>query len=746
MAKKLRTVLVSGCTPAMRPSWRPQCTPLSRAIIGLLSVGACLPLFAQEVVETVVVSATKRAEPIQKVPMSVKALTGEQLQERGVTTLEDALPGEPGVVINKGTTAVSRNVAIRGVTDTAFALTQSTVAIYIDELPTSVVQSSGNVDLALYDIDKVILIRGPRSTLYGSASLGGTIKIETRNPSLRSTEGSVRLGLSKTQGAGGWNQELVASVSSPLVKDQVAVGITAYRNKQAGYVDHPTLGNDVNEVATEGVRVALFGQLTPQWSVSGRLYAQEIKAGNGSLFLPGTDLRTKPTAILEPWSDKLGAGSVALKYDGSAFQFVSATSYFDKIAKYDTDNTGFFGPFGPAFGLPASQIYRTIGEFSSKVFAQEFRFLSPDAKNGLTWSAGLFYSTEKSINTGGTPVPVIGNFFGSDSSTDRRQTAVFGELGYKFENGLTVNSGLRYTQYTSDDSNTLTQFGRPQPALARLNEKPLTPHVSASYALGKDTYYAQASQGFRLGKTNFPLFIPPGLNFVQPAFAGSDSLWTYEVGAKTSWLANRVNLNLAAYATRWKNPQLTVFAPTGFTYVDSLGRRNPGAGIDVRGFELDIVARPTSALQVSAGLGYVDSRINRDVIGLDTVTNPLTFAVEERVTPKGTRVVGIPRVTANATARYSFSVGHWPAFVGASVQHVGKYNSDFRTSPGSNRVLGDYTALDLRAGLDIKDVSFTLYVNNATNARPYVVQNTLPPETVGSIRPRTMGIVASYQF
>jgi iron complex outermembrane receptor protein len=144
-------------------------------------------------------------------------------------------------------------------------------------------------------------------------------------------------------------------------------------------------------------------------------------------------------------------------------------------------------------------------------------------------------------------------------------------------------------------------------------------------------------------------------------------------------------------------------------------------------------------------VGYVDSRINRDVIGLDTVTTA-TGGVEERVTRKGTRVVGIPRVTANATARYSFSVGSFPAFIGGSVQHVGEYNSDFRTSPGSNRVLGGYTAVDLRGGVDIGNLSLTAFVNNATNTRPLVYQNTLPPETVGSIRPRTVGVVATYSF
>lgn len=727
--------------------------PLPAPVLRLSPLSACLaaalglPLgaaaqqapAANEGVETITVTATKRTETLQAVPLSVKAITGDELERRGITTLEEALPGEPGVVFNGGGSAVNRNIAIRGVNDGGgSSLTQSPVAIYIDDMPTSVVQGNGNVSPLLYDIEQVTVIRGPRSTLYGSASLGGTIKIVTRNPSLTEREGSVRLGLSKTAKSSDWNNEAVASLSLPVAKDVAAVGITVYRNELAGYVDDPNLGKDVDRVVTRGARLALYAQPSQRWQVSGRIYTQEMESDSRSFFTPDTDLVITGKSVLEPETDKFNAFNLAVTYKADHFDIVSATTYFDKKASYSSDLTGSFGPFNGAFGLPADTLWVLYGNFDSKVVAQELRMVSAEVKQGLTWSAGLFYSNEKTVNFAETPVPVLGNAFGSDSRVDRTQTAFFGELGYKFAGGWSVNTGLRRTQYESVDTINLVQFGVPSENNAVVKESPTTPHVSLAYTDGRQNYYVQASKGFRMGKTNFPLAIPPGVDFTIPSFVESDSLWTYEAGAKLSLLDNRVNVNASAYVTKWDNPQLTLTAPPAvgpFTYVDSLGRLNPGAGIEVRGFEVELNARPTPALRVSAGLGYTDSTFNQDVIGLDATGG---------VTPEGTRVAGIPKVTANASVRYDFSLMDRPASAGFNLAHVGSYDSGY--TPATRRTLGGYTSADVRMSVDIEDFTVTAFVNNLSDTRPYVSTFPTVPEGVSTIRPRTIGIVGTYRF
>jgi outer membrane receptor for ferric coprogen and ferric-rhodotorulic acid len=379
-----------------------------------------------------------------------------------------------------------------------------------------------------------------------------------------------------------------------------------------------------------------------------------------------------------------------------------------------------------------------FGGFDSKVVAQELRLVSSEVKNGITWSAGAFWSNEKTSNFGDTPVAFLGNAFGSNTAVDRTQSALFGELGYKFPNGMAVNAGVRRTSYESDDQVNLTQFGATTVNNAVIKETPITPHASLSWGDTRSTYYVQASKGFRLGKTNFPLAIPPGVTFVVPPFATSDSLWTYEAGAKLSLADNRVNLNAAVYSTKWKNPQLTLASPPavgGFTYVDSLGRLNPGASVDVQGFEIEVVARPTAALRLAAGVGYTDSTFSRDVVGLDAFGG---------VTPGGTSSAGIPRVTANASVRYDFALAGRPANVGFNLQHVGGYQSGY--TPATRRTLGDYTAMDLRFGVDIGDLTLTAFVNNLTDERPLLSSTLFGPETVSTLRPRTIGVVGTYRF
>ncbi len=721
----------------------PRLSPLSACLAAAL--GVPLGAAAQQApaantgVETVTVTATKRTETLQAVPLSVKAITGDELERRGITTLEEALPGEPGVVFNGGGSALNRNIAIRGVNDGGgSSLTQSPVAIYIDDMPTSVVQGNGNVSPLLYDIEQVTLIRGPRSTLYGSASLGGTIKITTRNPSLTQREGFARLGVSKTAKSSDWNNEAVASLSVPLSNNVAAVGLTVYRNELAGIVDDPGLGKDVDKSVATGARLSLYAEPHKRLQVSGRLYTQKQEVGSRSFFTPGTDLVITAKSVLEPETDQFNAGNLAVTYKADGFDLVSATTYFDKKASYASDLTGAFGPFNGVFGLPANTLWVIYGKFNSRVTSQELRMVSAEVKQGVTWSAGLFYSNEKTVNTGETPVPVLGNALGTDSRVDRTQIAVFGELGYKFAGGWSVNTGLRRTQYESDDTINFLQFGVNSNNNAVVKESPVTPHVSLAYTDGRQNYYVQASKGFRIGKTNFPLAVPPGVPFTSPTFVKSDSLWTYEAGAKLSLLDNRVNLNTSIYMTKWDNPQLTLVAPPTvgpFTYVDSLGRLNPGAGIEVRGFEVELTARPTSALRLSAGLGYTDSTFNRSVIGLDAGGG---------TTPSGTRVAGIPKITANASVRYDFALASLPASVGLNLAHVGSYDSGYTVA--TRRSLGGYTTADLRMSVDIGDLTVTAFANNLTDKRPLVSSFPTVPEGVSTIRPRTIGVVGTYRF
>jgi iron complex outermembrane recepter protein len=713
-------------------------TPTSVVLL-MLAAAVGGPAFAQATdqgVQTVTVTATKRAQSLQEVPLSVTALKGEDLDRKGIQRWEDALTGEPSVSISTTGSALGNNIAIRGVSDGTGGLTQSTVAIYIDEMPVTVAQYSGNPSLLLYDIDKVTVIRGPRSTLYGSSSLGGTLKIETLNPGLKRMEGFARVGYGRPSSSSAYNTELAASVSVPLSTDVAALGVTAYRVGVGGALDSPTLGKDVDGQTTKGARIAFFAQPARGFTVAAKLYAQDFdaKATTRIDAAKGSALIGPTTAVLEPSTDKFRGGTLTLKYKTDAFEIVSATSHFDKTANYIGDLTGFFGPVLAGFGVAAGTPIVTNGLFASKVSAQELRLVSNEVKTGLFWSAGLFYSDETTDNNASTPSP-IGEIFGSLTKFKHKQTAIFGEAGYKLASGFELAGGIRRTNYKADDRVSLSGiFAVPGVNASDKKETPLTPYLSAAYRFDGQMVYAQASKGFRPGKANFPVIPVPG--FDVPKSAAADSLWTYELGAKSSWLNNRVTANASVYYTDWSNPQLTLSLPTGFTYINSIGALSPGAGAKIKGFEFELVARPMPELRVSAGIGYTDATFTKDVKALD----PSGALVKA-----GSRLASIPRVTASASLRYDFAIMSRSSVFDASLRHSGSYYNDYNSA--TKQLIGDMTTLDLRLTMSFgENFDVAAYVNNATDARPLTTLNAAPFNFGTTIRPRTIGITGTYRF
>ncbi|MEJ0040376.1 MAG: TonB-dependent receptor [Gammaproteobacteria bacterium] len=706
--------------------------PTSLAL--LLSVPAFAPvpaLAADQGEETVVVTATKRAQNAQDVPLSLTAITGDELDRKGLRRWEDALEGEPSIVVTpSGNSSIGSNIAIRGVSDGADGgLTQSAVAMYIDEMPVTVAQSTGNPSLLLYDIDKITVIRGPRSTLYGSSSLGGTVKIETLNPSLSDTKGFAHVGYGRPSSSDSSNTDLAASLSTPIAADVAAIGVTAYRVENGGVIDSPTLGKDVDGTTTKGARIALFAKPAAGLSINAKLYAQDYDNRASSAIDPrkGGELVAPPTAVLEAGTDRFRGATVTIRYTTDSFEFVSATTRFDKTLTYTSDLTSRFGPILTAFGVPTGTPIVVEGSFASKVTSQELRLVSSETRTGPFWSAGLFYSDESTDNDASTPSPV-GEVFGSLSTFNHKQAAAFGEGGFKFAHGLELGGGLRITEYKSaDEINLLGLFAVPGTRNVNSTEKPVTPYLSAAYHIDRQLLYVQASKGSRPGKGNFPVIPVPGYDV--PGYASADSLWTYEAGAKTSWMDNRVTANLAIYYTDWKNAQLTLTLPTSFTYINSIGSLNPGAGVAVKGIDFELAARPAPGLRLSAALGYVDSTFTKDITALD----PTGAVVTE-----GSRLAGIPRLTANSSLRYDFALVGRPSTFDATVRHVGSYYSDYNSA--TKQLIGKRTTLDLRLGTRFaENIDLALYMNNATNEHPFVTQTL-------TLRPRTAGIAGTYTF
>lgn len=673
-------------------------------------------------------TATKRSEKLQDIPLSVAVVTGKDLERGGINSVDDALRGLAGINSFSGGNTLAKNIIVRGVSDGPFGgLSQSTVSLYVDDIPITVAQVSGNVGLALYDIDQVSVIRGPRSTLYGSASLGGTVKIETKTPSLSRASYGGSVDISNTRFSGGASVDGYVRGSTPVIKDRLSLGLVAYRNTQNGFIDNAVLGRDIDDVQTQGFRASLFAAPTKNYTLSLKYSFQNIDGNSASQFSPTLGGDLIDTAILAetPYADRFRAIALVQKYHAPWFDVVSATSHFTKKAPYSSDLSLFFVPI---LGLPSGTTLQTRGSFNSNVTSQEIRLTSVEQKRGLVWSAGGFYSTETTDNNANTPSP-IGELNGSLTRFAFEQAAVFGELGLKFGNGLELNGGLRYTRYNSQAAiNFLGLFAIPGQVDVNFREDPLTPHASISYHLGSQLIYFQYSRGFRLGKGNFPVLPAPG--FDVPAFSTSDSLNTYEVGAKTSWLNQRLIANLSAYRTDWNNPQLTLALPNGFTFINSLGALSPGAGIRIYGGEVELVATLIRNLFLTTSGGVSSSTITQDARGLDPTG---------AITPAGTRTAGVPLFTGNGSVHYDFRLLGRAANVDVAARYVGGYASAYGVTAFP---LADYVTLNVRYGMRFGPVNATVYASNVTDARPLLSNFLLSGifEGATTIRPRSIGI------
>ena len=305
--------------------------------------------------------------------------------------------------------------------------------------------------------------------------------------------------------------------------------------------------------------------------------------------------------------------------------------------------------------------------------------------------------------------------FDSDSNYIYKTYAVFAEIGVDITPDLTFTAGGRYTDYKTTVDLDSSIFFVPTMAVIKASDDDFSPRIALNYNYGNGSLYAQASKGFRLGQVNIPIPTLPGETY--PEFFSSDSLWNYEIGAKTRWLDDTLSLNLAVYQIDWKDIQVTRTGGLGFTFVDNAGKAR------IRGFELEAVAMPTPDTIWTAGVGYIDGKIIEPVAGV---------ALDNAQLP------GSPKWTVSTSLQQNFDLAGSEAFLRADLLYYGKYDDSFSVL-GPPLENGDYVKLDLRAGTTIGNVDVNVFVTNLTDDRPILARVAFVADAKTSIQPRTFG-------
>ncbi len=688
----------------------------------------------------IVVTAQKRAESLQNVPVSITTFGAQALKDRAVESFMDYATSVPnlGFGASGDGAANSRTISIRGVSG------DNTTGFYLDETPLP-----DSLDPRIVDIDHIEVLRGPQGTLYGARSMGGTARLLTNQPDTTNFSAGVHTGISTTEHTTAPNYVADGVVNLPLIQDMLGLRMVGFFDREAGFFrrDFPTLPggtslstvDDVGRSVVQGGSLSLLLKVNDVLTVTPRILHQETTY-NGFPFADGTVTHFSATNFLqartfdvpEGGSDRWTLYSLGIHYTLPLGEIVSSTSYFDREIKEREDESEvvslFF--FTPA-GLPpvASQITEIKPLHR---FVQEVRFAS-QLPGPWQFVAGGYFSTSNGQFTPGlypsTIVPGLtavsgypGNlFFYQNYPSTIREPAVFGELAYRATSKLKLTAGARWYEIKSTASGTEQGAAVGTVVIdspSTLTEVGVNPKFQGDYQLTADAMlYATAAKGFRPGgivptvPSAAALGCPGqlaalGLTTQQTHEYQSDSLWNYELGAKTSWLDNRLSVNADVFYIDWKNIQQQILLACGFQF-----RTNAGAAKS-EGGELEVHARPLHGLDISSGIGYQHAVITK--AGAGGAASPLQ---------PGDRVYQVPDWTANTSVTYSTALNsRFDLVNNLTYSYVGGSKSA-NNDPFNPRTRSPYALLEARAAVAFGQYEVALVGKNLTNDHANLADN-----------------------
>ena len=701
---------------------------------------------------TVVVTANKRSELLQNVPMAVSAVSGDDLRREGANSFADYATQVPGLNLIS-TASGQTQLVLRGITS-GNGQANSSVSTYIDDAPygSSTIYALGGLltpDIDPADIERIEVLRGPQGTLYGANALGGLVKFVTAPPDASRAYGRATVGYSSVSGGGsGFTERAMFNV--PLVQDQLALRVNAYHRDDPGYIDNVATGkSEVNEAKVDGGRAQVLW--TPADKVSVRFSALAQNLSGDGLANAGVEVdpaTLQPVYGYQKQSRAAGTGLFKVKYrlydlainaDLGWATLVSSSSYGTQKVNQNQDVTTAFGPLlNPAFGL-ANGGYSIVDPITLGKFTQELRLESP-AEQTLAWRVGVFYTRENTTNrqsysvfdaTTGAPVDLPALADVSIGPGIFKEWAGYADVTWHATSQLSVLVGARYTHdstsYTQTGSGLLTgdsQF------TSRSTDTPVTYLVNPSFKFSDNLMaYARVASGFRPGGAN--VGVPPGLG--APTSFKPDKLTSYEFGFKSTLLDRRMVFDADVFYIDWSQIQLASTAG-GFSFLGNGGKAKS------QGVEANWKYEPVHGLVLSANASWTDATLTADTpAGLYGYN--------------GDRLPWVPKWNANAGVDYDFPLGNgWSGFVGGSYRYVGARMTDFLSAPGPRFSAPAYHGVDLHAGAYVGDWTIRAYVKNVTNAHGITAlssETTDPrgaPFAASYVPPRTFGVTVGLDF
>jgi iron complex outermembrane receptor protein len=730
----------NSARPARYPT---QARRLFRSASLALLATAALPSHAQAAMSTtvpggatdpgeIIVTAQKKSENIQSVPLTVRAVSSQTLTNLGAKQLGDYAATIPGLQVDTGGAPGLQTITIRGIS-TGNLYGSSTTAVYVDDVPigsSSAYAYGGNfgLDVLPYDLSRVEVLEGPQGTLYGASSMGGLLKYVLTTPSL-STD-SVRIGgdLSGIAHGSGLGTSERGYANVVISQDRLAVSLSGSHSYVPGFITNAANGQKgINDGTQNGVRGALLWHPADRLSINlGILY-------NASNFHDVAQISVNPdgTPIYgnlserglssRPLATRTFLYSGTINYDLGIAKLTSVTGYSNVRNK---ETITFANPFFAS--LNVSPYFHDL--LPVKKFTQELRIASPSEHTKFQWTVGGFYTHENAqVNETGLPFDattgqVNSAFYPLDSISEQSkfaEKAVFANASYETLPHWDISAGIRYSH---NDQSVDTKGTGPGGTLGFLyggatdtptyksSESVTTYSATSRYHFTKDIMaYVRVATGYRPGGSN------AGVAGAPPTFA-ADKLTNYEGGIKSELFDRHLLLDADIFYIDWKDIQLGSNTSSNLLFTGNAGRAKS------KGFELTTNVIVSPEIQLGGTVVYNDAKLSTDAPAVGGTA--------------GDRLPLSAKWTASMTADWSHSVGPDRKISANAIwRYVGDRFADFPA--GANPLhIPDYTALDLGLGFSTKHWSARIFARNVTDKTTYLryyqgYATVLQPRTIG---------------
>lgn len=738
-------------------------------------------------VEKIVVTAQKRSQNMQDVPVAVSAMNADKLETLRLNNSTEIADQIPNVQIQKPFGDAQPVFAVRGVSMSDFSQNQSSpVALYIDEVYRGAPALQG---IAMFDLQRVEVLRGPQGTLYGKNTTGGAVNFYTKKPSFSDNNGYLTLGV------GNYGRiETKGAYESTLVEDVLAVrGAFTYAEAD-GYVDNKLAGfSDQSAVDNWAGRVSFV--YTPNDDLEATFTYSKSRAT--PIHAGGLAANIREPYIqegLEFLGELPGGVGLATGYDRAGLDYLDNEANYTKKREHEVENLslslnwyindehsltsitsydeGFLNILSDDDGSP-NTILHTVITSDVSAFSQDLR-ISSEYDNGFNWIAGLYYSTEDldakndyaiGYETAGylqknAFVPAAFTCISpalricsaeNDYTQERESIAAYLHTTYDITDDLTLTVGLRYSKDDAEIKNLnsrlfyydlVSDSEMPVPLMPSFNASPtpivnvnqknddskVTGKIGLDYTLADGSLiYASYSEGYRSGAYNGQAFFDPSeLNYVEP-----EEVDALELGLKTQFFDGRVQLNSAVFQYDYKNQQ--------FTNIDNgvFQRLVNAEESQILGAEFELIARISKPMTMTAGLGYLDSEYKKATLsGIDIAGNELVSA---------------PKLNFNIAINYDVITADW----GKVVAHVDSVFIDKQFYDGFNtkRIQEDaYWLSNARLSFSNPDetLKVALWIKNIADKEysPYTVslQDKFGYDFETRGTPRTFGAEVTFAF